>query len=905
MTDQSSDTVAATHSCDILVIGAGVSGYCAAIQAGREGRRVILLEKDEVLGGNSGPNLGVGITGADRYNAYATESGVIQELQEEAAWVRGFTQVSRGTMPYNISRRNEAVIQDALQRAGVRVLKRHYARRPIMEQNRITGVIAEDLAAFRTVRIDVAGMVVEASGDGHIGAAAGADFDCGSESRDEFGERSAPEQRRTWVQGTSLVAIAQRTDHEVIFIPPPGTPPFSPRLWHGRISSYLEHGHGPLRDDHDVVFLYITEAGGDRDTIREDGEIYELLLQQLWGEWDHIKNGAHRDQARNWDLLWVSPKAGKRESRRFLGDVILTQTDLECGRCFPDDVAYGGHDLDDHQALGAAGSNIFGHSIPPLYGIPFRSCYSRNTDNLLLAGRLISATHLAHSSTRLMRTGGAIGQAVGLAAALCCQRGVTPRELGQQHLDVLQQELLRRDGTILNRPVGAAPARAAVDAGGSGAGPELPDADPGISVADAGPSGTESGPSQADPALSAANPEPPGVDPGTCAAAPGTPPGAPGPSDADQELAVADSVSSGEDWGAPAAAPGSPGAGHRSPGSAPRTSDAAPGASIAGFLPPVTDLAPFARITASSELRFEDQTVHTFAPLVAPAGNLLWDWPRRLEHVELCLRNTDTATRPVCVTVWRARREPRWTTAEQHSEHGWNDLNDSAFEQVAQLGGRVPAGFEGWCRVEGLVELPAKDPAADADRLLVTLNEDQHLWWGLVEPTCELCEMVEHSHHQPHWTPVRARGSMRFQDELPLGQARQVTDGFHRRFSRGPTHLWMTPADVAPPHELVLTWDQTTPIGRVEIQFDNLPPTRAESPWEAGLRVHPMLVREYTLDLGNGGQWSTVVAETGNIHRFRVHSFAPQSADQVRLRILATHGDGGQARVYRVAVFAS
>ena len=162
------------HECDVLVIGSGVSGYCAAIQAAREGCEVLLLEKDEVLGGNSGPNLGVGITGADRYNAFGTETGIIQELQEEAAWVNGFTRISAGTMPYNISRRNEAVVQSALEQAGVRVLKRHLARAPRMRDSRICGVLVEDLAAFHSAEVRVKGVVVEASGDGHIGALAGA-----------------------------------------------------------------------------------------------------------------------------------------------------------------------------------------------------------------------------------------------------------------------------------------------------------------------------------------------------------------------------------------------------------------------------------------------------------------------------------------------------------------------------------------------------------------------------------------------------------------------------------------------------------------------------------------------------------------------------------------------------------
>lgn len=436
------------HCCEVLVIGSGVSGYCAAIQAGRLGCRTILLEKDEVLGGNGGPNLGVGITGADRYSPFATETGVIHELHEKAGWIDAFTQTSAGSMPYNISRRFEALVQEFVAAAGVTVLKRHFAREPVLgDGGRIAAVICQDLASFQLVRIDVEHVVIEGSGDGEVGALAGADYDIGSEAKSEFGERSAPEERNDLVQGTSLVAIAQRIDHEVAFVAPPDLPPFVPRVWQAGIGSFVKHHTGWFHDRKDLFFLYITETGGERDTILDDGEIYETLLGQLWSEWDHIKNGPHRDEARCWDLLWVSPKAGKRESRRFLGDVILTQTDVEDGRFFPDDIAWSGHDLDDHRPLGDGG-DIFAHSVPPLHGIPLRACYSRNTPNLLLAGRLISATHLAHSATRVMRTGGAIGQGVGHAAALCCRHQCTPKEVADKHLDELLRGLFETDASI-------------------------------------------------------------------------------------------------------------------------------------------------------------------------------------------------------------------------------------------------------------------------------------------------------------------------------------------------------------------------------------------------------------------------------------------------------------------------
>ncbi len=439
-----------TDDCDVLVIGSGTAGYCAAIQAARRGCDTILLEKDAVLGGNSGPDLGVGITGAERWNAYAAELGILQQVREDACHADALTHLTGATMGYSISRRFEAVVQEHLLAAGVRVFKRHYARKPVMAGSRIAAVIAEDMAAFRTVEIRVGTCVIEASGDGAIAVLAGADSDMGSEAQGEFGERSAPPERSGRVQGTSLVAIAHRTSKAVRFIPPAGTPQFVPRVWHGSMRSFLHHHAGWLSPDKDLMFLYVTETGGHLDTIADDGLIYEMLLGQLWAEWDHIKNGPHREEAACWDLLWVSPKAGKRESRRLMGDYVLTQTDCEAGRRFEDDIAYGGHDLDDHRPLGEGG-DIFAYSVPPMYGIPYRCCYSRNVDNLLMAGRLMSATHIAHSSSRIMGTGAAVGQAVGLAAALCRRYGCGPRGVGQRHIGQLQRELLAEDGTLPGR----------------------------------------------------------------------------------------------------------------------------------------------------------------------------------------------------------------------------------------------------------------------------------------------------------------------------------------------------------------------------------------------------------------------------------------------------------------------
>jgi len=758
------------HDCDVLVIGAGVSGYCAAIQAGRRGRRTVLLEKDAVLGGNAGPNLGVGITGAERYNPYGVESGIIQQLREAASWVDARTHTDTGSMGYTISRRFEAVVQGSLADAGVRVLKRHYACAPILENGRITGVLAEDTGAFRPVRINVAGCVIEASGDGEIGALAGADFDYGTEGADEFGERSAPPKRLPLVQGTSLVAIAHNTGREVVYVPPADTPQFTPRVWHSRMASFLRHHDGWFSPDRNLFFLYVTETGGHMDTIREDGEIYELLLKQLWAEWDHIKNGPHSEQARCWDILWVSPKAGKRESRRFLGDYVLTQTDVEQGRRFEDDVAYGGHDLDDHRPLGT-GSNIYAYSIPPMYGIPLRCCYSRNVANLLVAGRLISATHLAHSSTRIMGTGAAIGQAVGMAAALCGEHDCSPAELAQSHIDELQRELLAADATLLGQ---------------------------------ACPAGD--------------------------------------------------------------------------------------------------DLARRSTVRASSEARFNAQSPGQFVPLIAPAGVILWDWPARLGTVELYLRSESAHEEPLRLQVLRTKREPRWKTVDEFHQVGWGDMSDRALKPMGSASSTLPAGFEGWLAFDlRQVQVGPKDPASDDDRLFLTVNENPRISWALRDEGCEIGQMVEHSHHSPGWTSMGCMAAVRMDPAPAIGEAANAVNGYHRRFSTAPTNMWISDPTHELPQELELAWEAPVTIGRVSVTFDTLCRDSRQHPWHSGARVCETLVRDYDVSALTQTGWVDLVRIRDNFRRRRDHEFAPMNALKLRVRVLAVHGEGVQARLYQVS----
>ncbi len=418
---------------EILVIGSGMAGVCAAIAAGRSGCSVMMVEIDEVLGGNSSPNLGVHISGAHSFHPYAAETGIINELEEEAAYYHA--KLHTDGYHYNTAMQWDSLLRRMMEEAGVKVYCRSYAKSAVMDGNRIKSVIVEDLATYEIKRVDVKLAVVDASGDGQVAYTAGAEFRRGREAKSEFNERGAPEVADNITMGTSITMLVRKADKPIKFVPPPGTPPYEMK------------GIG-WNSNTDFRFMWPTETGGNMDTIKDDHEIYKRLVKQAYSVWNYIKNEAHPEKSENWELVWISPKAGKRENRRFVGDYILNQNDVEDAREFPDAVGYGGYGVDIHDPVGDRAKVIF-HSIPPLHSIPYRCLYSRNIENLFLAGRLISVTHMALGTVRLQKTLATAGQAVGVAAGLCRKYGCNPREIYQYHLKELLQLLLKNDATIL------------------------------------------------------------------------------------------------------------------------------------------------------------------------------------------------------------------------------------------------------------------------------------------------------------------------------------------------------------------------------------------------------------------------------------------------------------------------
>jgi hypothetical protein len=276
----------------------------------------------------------------------------------------------------------------------------------------------------------------DASGDGVVAFQAGAAFRVGAESRDEFGEKFAPDREYGELLGHTIFFYSKDVGRPVAFVPPSFALDDIARIPRfGQISAA----------DTGCQFWWL-EYGGRLDTVRETEAIKWELWKVVYGVWNHIKNSGRFPEAANLTLEWVGAIPGKRESRRFEGDYMLVQQDVIGQREHADAVGYGGWAIDLHPADGVYSAKppcVQMHSRG-VYQIPYRCLYSRNLANLFLAGRAISVSHVAFGSTRVMATTGHTGQAVGMAAAICAERGLRPRDLLEpERLRELQVRLLR------------------------------------------------------------------------------------------------------------------------------------------------------------------------------------------------------------------------------------------------------------------------------------------------------------------------------------------------------------------------------------------------------------------------------------------------------------------------------
>ena len=391
---------------DFVVAGGGLSGVCAAIAAARHGLRTALVHNRPVLGGNASSEVRMHVCGAAglycaRKNA--RETGIIEELLLE----------NKRRNPYHSFSILDTVLWEKTRfQENLDLYLNCHVHGVEMGGNRILSVLALQLTTEKAFQFE-ANLFADTTGDALLASLAGARTMTGAEGREVFGEPHAPAQSGPQTMGNSLMFTA--VDRGELA-------PFCAPFWAYRFTE--EDLQGRVHSDPSSGYWWI-ELGGLRDTIADYEDIRDELLKVLYGVWDHIKNGGGHG-AENYALDWVQFLPGKRESRRVVGDYILTEQDLLAGRRFEDAAAYGGWPIDVHPSPGvfgrSEGANRF-IDLERVYTIPYRCLYAADTANLMVGGRAISASHLAFASARVMGTTAAIGQAIGTAAAFPAPRG--------------------------------------------------------------------------------------------------------------------------------------------------------------------------------------------------------------------------------------------------------------------------------------------------------------------------------------------------------------------------------------------------------------------------------------------------------------------------------------------------
>lgn len=411
-----------THQVDLCVVGGGIAGMCAAISAARHGAKVVLMQDRPVLGGNASSEIRMWICGASAGDKKMRESGLLEEMILENYYRNGNLSFSVWDSVLYGMVRNEP---------NITLLLNCTCQKAEMDGDSIQSVTGWQMTTetYHTVK---AKFFADCSGDSILAPLTGAEFMLGREAKSDFGERIPPDVADKKTMGMSCLFQIRETDSPKKFIPPE---------W-----AYKYPTDEALKDrPHDTVTNYWwIELGGDKDSIHDTEEMRDELLKIAFGVWDHMKNyGDHGVE--NWEMDWIGFLPGKRESRRYVGDYIITQNDVEAEGKFDDIIAYAGWTMDDHFPEGFyydGGHPTIYHPAPSPWGIPFRSLYSKNIKNLLFAGRNISVTHAALSSSRVMGTCALLGQALGTAVAQAVHTGKDIRSID---IGWLQAELMEDD----------------------------------------------------------------------------------------------------------------------------------------------------------------------------------------------------------------------------------------------------------------------------------------------------------------------------------------------------------------------------------------------------------------------------------------------------------------------------
>lgn len=415
------------YETELCIVGGGMSGITAAIAAARHGTKVVLMQDRPVLGGNASSEIRMWIRGAHGENL--RETGILEEIALENIY---------RNPQLNFSVWDSVLYGKVKEEKNIRLILNCSCLDAQVEDGRICSVTGWQTTTQTYHRVK-AKLFADCSGDSVLAPLTGAQWRMGRESSDEFGEDIAPKISDSCTMGMSCLIQVRETAKPVSYIPPAWAYHFKKEDFENKIN------FSTPQKWQNCNFWWM-ELGGVNNSIADTETLRDELVRTVYGVWDFIKNGGVC-QADCWEIEWIGFLPGKRESRRYVGDHLLNQNDVRSEGRFADLIAYGGWTMDDHHPEGFLTTEppTVWHPAPSPYGIPYRCLYSKNMENLLFAGRNISATHSALSSTRVMATCAILGQAMGTAAAIALWKGLTPRGVYESAIGELQQTLIGDD----------------------------------------------------------------------------------------------------------------------------------------------------------------------------------------------------------------------------------------------------------------------------------------------------------------------------------------------------------------------------------------------------------------------------------------------------------------------------
>ena len=434
---------------DFVVVGGGMAGICAAVSAARLGCKVALIHNRPILGGNNSSEVRVGLSGLIYQKPYVNLGSLVDEIGGVGHWTLWEAQQDSNAVrsqkileiiknnpekkEHNAGPESNYADDKKLKIVQVEGNLSLFLNTHVMSAEKkgdqIIAVTARSIITGQEYRFE-GRLFADCTGDGNLGFLAGADFRVGRESKSETGEPRAPEEADELVMGTSVQWNSEEKETPSIF---PDTSPWA-------VQFNEQTSIKATKGDWDW------ETGFYRDQVKEIEMIRDYGLRVAFGNWDFIKNKSmEKDQFVNRKLTWVAYIGGKRESRRLLGDVILKEQDILEGKVYPDGTFTTTWGVDLHFPIsknGFSGEPFLSRAdiqkIEP-YQVPFRTLYSRNVNNLFMAGRNISVTHVALGTIRVQRTTGMMGEVIGMAASVCKNNHTLPRGVFENYFSELQK----------------------------------------------------------------------------------------------------------------------------------------------------------------------------------------------------------------------------------------------------------------------------------------------------------------------------------------------------------------------------------------------------------------------------------------------------------------------------------